>query len=87
MVRAFEGAYGAFVVTNYWVARTPEEEAARTRAEMELEQAEIAARAAKAAGVQHVIWSTLEDTRQLSARRPCAEYRRAVQGPALRCQG
>ena len=60
---AFEGAYGAFVVTNYWVDRTPAEEAARTRAEMELQQADTAARAAKDAGVAHVIWSTLEDTR------------------------
>ena len=61
--KAFDGVHGAFVVTNYWVERTPEEEAARTRAEMELEQADNAARAAKEAGVAHVIWSTLEDTR------------------------
>lgn len=60
---AFEGVYGAYVVTNYWAPRTPEEEAARTRAEMELAQAETAARAASEAGVAHVIWSTLEDTR------------------------
>ena len=60
---AFDGAYGAFVVTNYWVERTPEEESARTRAEMELDQAEIAARAARDAGVEHLVWSTLEDTR------------------------
>lgn len=63
MAAAFDGAYGAFVVTNYFVERTPEEEAARTRGEMELQQAEVAAWAAKAAGVAHVIWSTLEDTR------------------------
>jgi uncharacterized protein YbjT (DUF2867 family) len=63
MVRAFRGAYGAYIVTNYWVERTPEEEAAQTRAEMELQQAEIAAWAAKAGGVEHVVWSTLEDTR------------------------
>ncbi|WP_433368673.1 NmrA/HSCARG family protein [Actinoplanes sp. CA-142083] len=61
--KAFEGAYGAFVVTNYWAPLTPEEEAARSRARMELEQAETAARAAKAAGLKHVVWSTLEDTR------------------------
>ncbi|MFI5709607.1 NmrA/HSCARG family protein [Kribbella sp. NPDC051620] len=61
--KAFDGAHGAYVVTNYWVERTPEEEAARTRAEMELEQADNAARALKDAGVAHVIWSTLEDTR------------------------
>ncbi|HVQ52215.1 MAG TPA: NmrA/HSCARG family protein, partial [Mycobacterium sp.] len=63
LVRAFEGVYGAFIVTNYWVDRTPEEEARRTRAEMELQQAEAAVWATKAAGVAHVIWSTLEDTR------------------------
>jgi uncharacterized protein YbjT (DUF2867 family) len=64
MVRAFEGAYGAYVVTNYWVERTPEQETAQTRAEMELQQAETAAWAAKTAGLAHVIWSTLEDTRE-----------------------
>ena len=63
MRRAFEGADGAFVVTNYWAERTPEEEASRTRAAMELAQADTAALAAKQAGVGHVIWSTLEDTR------------------------
>jgi uncharacterized protein YbjT (DUF2867 family) len=62
--KAFEGAHGAFVVTNDWVERTAEEEAARPRGQMELEQAEIAARAAQEAGVAHVIWSTLEDTRE-----------------------
>ncbi|MGY5129369.1 NmrA/HSCARG family protein [Streptomyces nigrescens] len=61
--RAFDGAYGAYVVTNFWVQRSPEEEMARTRAEMELAQAAAAARAAKDAGLQHVVWSTLEDTR------------------------
>ncbi|WP_350278340.1 NmrA/HSCARG family protein [Kribbella sp. HUAS MG21] len=66
---AFDGAYGAFVVTNYWAPLTPEQEAARTRAEMELEQAETAARAARDAGVRHLIWSTLEDTRPFFAGR------------------
>jgi uncharacterized protein YbjT (DUF2867 family) len=60
---AFDAVHGAFVVTNYFVERTPEQEAARSRAEMELKQAEAAARAARDAGVEHVIWSTLEDTR------------------------
>lgn len=60
---AFEGVHGAYVVTNYWVPRTPEEEAAQTRADMEFTQADNAALAAKEAGVAHVIWSTLEDTR------------------------
>jgi uncharacterized protein YbjT (DUF2867 family) len=61
--KAFDGAYGAFVVTNFWAQRTPEQEKARTRAEMELAQAAAAARAAKDAGLRHVVWSTLEDTR------------------------
>src|SRR5258705_1164535 len=61
--QAFDGAYGAFVVTNFWAQRTPEEEKARTRAEMELAQAAAAARAAKETGLRHVVWSTLEDTR------------------------
>jgi uncharacterized protein YbjT (DUF2867 family) len=52
---AFAGAYGAFCVTNYWEHFSPERE---------LQQAENLARAAKAAGLEHVIWSTLEDTRK-----------------------
>jgi uncharacterized protein YbjT (DUF2867 family) len=62
---AFDGADGAFVVTNYWAERSPEDEAERTRADMELGQADNAALAAKRAGVKHVIWSTLEDTRDV----------------------
>jgi uncharacterized protein YbjT (DUF2867 family) len=61
--KAFDGAYGAFVVTNFWAQRTLEQEKARTRAEMELAQAAAAARAAKDVGLRHVVWSTLEDTR------------------------
>jgi uncharacterized protein YbjT (DUF2867 family) len=53
--RAFAGAYGAFCVTNFWEHFSPEKE---------LTQAEHMARAAKAAGVQHAIWSTLENTRK-----------------------
>ncbi|MFL6248290.1 MAG: NmrA/HSCARG family protein [Thermoanaerobaculia bacterium] len=54
--RAFEGAYGAYCVTFFWGHFSPEKE---------LEQARIMATAARDAGVQHVIWSTLEDTREL----------------------
>jgi uncharacterized protein YbjT (DUF2867 family) len=54
--RAFEGAQGAFCVTFFWAHFSPEKE---------LAEAGAMARAAKAAGVGHVIWSTLEDTRQL----------------------
>jgi uncharacterized protein YbjT (DUF2867 family) len=53
--RAFEGAYGAFCVTFFWDHFSPDKEKAQVRAMAE---------AAKAAGVQHVIWSTLEDTRK-----------------------
>ncbi|HOJ03089.1 MAG TPA: NmrA/HSCARG family protein [Bacteroidota bacterium] len=53
--RAFDGAYGAYCVTNFWEHFSPEKE---------LTQAQNMAEAAKAAGVSHVIWSTLEDTRK-----------------------
>jgi uncharacterized protein YbjT (DUF2867 family) len=54
--KAFGGAYGAFCVTNFWEHFSAEKEKA---------QAKNLADAAKAAGLQHVIWSTLEDTRKL----------------------
>ena len=53
--RAFKGAYGAFCVTNFWEHFSPEREKA---------QARTMAQAAKRAGLRHVIWSTLEDTRR-----------------------
>jgi nucleoside-diphosphate-sugar epimerase len=34
--KAFDGAYGAYVVTNFWAHRTPEQERTRSRAQMEL---------------------------------------------------
>ena len=52
---AFEGAHGVFCVTNFWEHFKPEKE---------LSQARNMAQAAKDAGVHHVIWSTLEDTRK-----------------------
>ena len=52
--RAFAGAHGAFLVTNFWEHFSPERE---------LAQAGALARASKAAGVTHAVWSTLEDTR------------------------
>ena len=51
---AFEGAYGVFGVTNFWEHFSPEKETAQGR---------NIARAAKAADVAHVIWSTFEDVR------------------------
>jgi uncharacterized protein YbjT (DUF2867 family) len=56
--KAFAGAYGAFCVTFFW---------AHFSAEKEIAEARNMAEAAKAAGVQHVIWSTLEDTRRWMA--------------------
>lgn len=53
--RAFAGAYGAYCVTFFWAHFSPDREKAEVAA---------MARAVKAAGVKHVIWSTLEDTRK-----------------------
>jgi uncharacterized protein YbjT (DUF2867 family) len=53
--KAFAGAYAAFCVTFFWEHFSPEKE---------LAEATNMAEAAKATGVKHVIWSTLEDTRK-----------------------
>jgi uncharacterized protein YbjT (DUF2867 family) len=53
--RAFAGAYGAFCVTFFW---------AHFSAEKEVAEVKNMAKAAKHAGLKHVIWSTLEDTRK-----------------------
>lgn len=53
--RAFKGAYGVYGVTFFWAHFSPEKETA---------QGKDIARAAKDANVQHVIWSTFEDTRK-----------------------
>jgi uncharacterized protein YbjT (DUF2867 family) len=54
--RALVGAHGAFCVTNFWEHFSPDKEIA---------QAHTMAQAARDAGVRHVVWSTLEDTRTL----------------------
>jgi uncharacterized protein YbjT (DUF2867 family) len=51
---AFEGAHGAYCVTFFWGHLSPE---------LEMTHAETLAEAARRAGVEHVVWSTLEDTR------------------------
>ena len=56
--RVFTGAYGVYCVTNFWE---------HLSAEKEKEQARNLADALRASGVQHVIWSTLEDTRRFMA--------------------
>jgi uncharacterized protein YbjT (DUF2867 family) len=53
--KAFAGAHGVYAVTNFWEHFSGDKEKA---------QAKNVAEAAKAAGVEHVIWSTLEDIRQ-----------------------
>ena len=53
--RAFAGAFGAFCVTNFWEHFSVDREVA---------QATAMARATRKSGIQHVVWSTLEDTRK-----------------------
>ncbi len=55
LLKAFNGAYGAFCVTFFWEHFSPQKEK---------EHAKNMAEAAKEAGVKHIIWSTLEDTRK-----------------------
>lgn len=52
---AFQGAHGVFAVTNFWE---------HFSAEKEIAQARNIAAAAKDVGVAHVVWSTLDDTRE-----------------------
>lgn len=54
---AFAGAYGAFLVTNFWDPGTGARETA---------QGTLAVKAAKAAGVQHLMWSTLPNCQAIS---------------------
>jgi uncharacterized protein YbjT (DUF2867 family) len=57
--RAFTGAYGAYCMTDFWGGDgDPERERI---------QGTTMAEAARCAGLQHVIWSTLEDTRRFMA--------------------
>jgi uncharacterized protein YbjT (DUF2867 family) len=55
LVKAFTGAYGAYCVTNYWEHFSPEKE---------IQQAKNMAEASREAGIKHVIWSSLDDTRK-----------------------
>jgi uncharacterized protein YbjT (DUF2867 family) len=52
--RALDGAYGAYFVTFFWAHFSPDREK---------KEAMSMATAAKAVGLRHAIWSTLEDTR------------------------
>src|SRR5580700_614416 len=52
---ALEGAHGVFLVTNFWEQGTDERK-----------EATAAIRAAKDAGVEHFVWSTLPDVEAIS---------------------
>lgn len=52
---ALEGAHGVFLVTNFWQEGTDE-----------IKQATAAVQAAKAAGVNHLIWSTLPNVEAIT---------------------
>lgn len=54
LVEAFEGAYGVFVVTNFWEGAD------------EVAQGRNAVDAAKEAGVKHFVWSSLPDVEAIS---------------------
>jgi len=53
--KAFNGAYGVYAVTFFWDHFSQEKEKA---------QSQSIAKASKYAGVKHIIWSTLEDSRK-----------------------
>ncbi|MCZ6671669.1 MAG: NmrA/HSCARG family protein [Verrucomicrobia bacterium] len=55
---AFKDAYGTFLVTNFWDPFTGANE---------YEQAKAAVKVAKAAGVQHLVWSTLPNSQEISS--------------------
>jgi uncharacterized protein YbjT (DUF2867 family) len=57
MRTGFEGVHGAFLVTNVWDP---------TQMQKESEIGKAAVNVARAAGVQHFIWSTLPDSERLS---------------------
>jgi len=54
LTQAFKGTHGVFVVTNFWEGAD------------EIAQGKIAIQAAKDAGVNHFIWSTLPDVEKIS---------------------
>jgi uncharacterized protein YbjT (DUF2867 family) len=58
LARAFAGVDAVFAMTNFWEHGS---------AERELAQAAHIAAAARSAGVKHLVWSTLEDTREFMA--------------------
>jgi uncharacterized protein YbjT (DUF2867 family) len=79
---AFDGAHGAYCLTYFWE---------RFSAEVEVDRAANLARAVKAAGVQHAIWSTWEDVRDWfpldDARMPTVQGRYKVPFFDARAEG
>src|SRR5882762_6173842 len=57
LMAAFKGAYGAFIVTDFWEP---------TQGAREEEIGAAAVRAAREACVEHLIWSTLPDVEKLT---------------------
>ncbi len=55
LTNAFQGAYGVFALTSFWDHFT---------GDREKQQAINIAKASKNAAIEHVVWSTLEDTRK-----------------------
>lgn len=55
--RLFEGAYGAFIVTNFW-------DPAQMQRETEIGASAV--KAARSYGVEHLVWSTLPDCERIS---------------------
>ncbi|NJB87742.1 uncharacterized protein YbjT (DUF2867 family) [Lewinella marina] len=55
LTHAFQDAYGAFVVTNFWEGAD------------ELAQGKQAVQAAREAGVKHFVWSTLPNVEEISS--------------------
>jgi uncharacterized protein YbjT (DUF2867 family) len=62
---AFKGAHGAFVVTNFWDPK---------QGPKETEIGAAAVKAARAAGVEHLVWSTLPDVEKLTGGRLKVEH-------------
>ncbi|MEQ5843686.1 NmrA/HSCARG family protein [Paraburkholderia acidicola] len=60
LASALTGAYGVFLVTNFWDPAT---------GTSEYDQVKNVTDAAKSAGISHVVWSTLPDTQEISGGR------------------
>lgn len=51
---AVQGAYGVFLVTNYWAHFSEEQEKSQIKATID---------ACEASGIEHIVWSTLDNTK------------------------